>query len=355
LTPRYRLADQVPDKRQAVQASNQLDIKLDGANPIDVLVTFPTNSSLYAPETLSVIAEVHSLLETQRGVANVWSLETLRRWLSEKLGRSDVGTVKQYVDALPNYLVRRFIDANQEAVVIEGRVPDKDASELLAIVNELDQKFDKVRQAHPGYAIATTGLSAIAARSSADMIGKLSRGLTVEFLFVAAFIGLAFRSAPVALAAILPGIFPIVSAGALLAATGEGLQFASVVALTISFGLGLSATIHFLNRMRRERRPGDDPAIAVERATVLIGPALIVTSIVLACGLAVTAFSDLPSLRLFGRLSAFAMLMALTADLLILRPVVTLLIRMFDDGMAARRAIGAPERTVGDDDPVGSV
>ena len=212
-----------------------------------------------------------------------------------------------------------------------------------------------MRKAHPNYVIATTGLSAIAARSSADMIGKLSRGLTVEFLFVAAFIGLAFRSAPVALAAILPGIFPIVSAGALLSATGEGLQFASVVALTISFGLGLSATIHFLNRMRRERLPGDDPAIAVERATVLIGPALIVTSIVLACGLAVTSFSDLPSLRLFGRLSAFAMLMALTADLLILRPVVTLLIRLFDGRTTTRLAAARPERTVRDDDPVGSI
>jgi uncharacterized protein len=170
-------------------------------------------------------------------------------------------------------------------------------------------------------------LSAIAARSSADMIDKLSRGLTIEFLFVAAFIGLAFRSWRVALAALLPGIFPIVAAGALLAAVGEGLQFASVVALTVSFGLGLSATIHFLNRMRRETLPRDDPAIAVERATVLVGPALIITSIVLACGLAVTAFSDLPMLRLFGWLSAFAMLMALTADLLILRPTITFLSR----------------------------
>jgi uncharacterized protein len=52
----------------------------------------------------------------------------------------------------------------------------------------------------------------------------------------------------------------------------------------------------------------------------LMGPALILTSVVLACGLATTAFSDLPSLRLFGWLSAFAMLAALTADLLILRP-----------------------------------
>ena len=58
----------------------------------------------------------------------------------------------------------------------------------------------------------------------------------------------------------------------------------------------------------------------MERATILVGPALILTSVVLACGLAVMVFSDLPSLRLFGWLSAFAMLAALTADLLILRP-----------------------------------
>jgi len=58
---------------------------------------------------------------------------------------------------------------------------------------------------------------------------------------------------------------------------------------------------------------------------VLMGPALILTSVVLACGLAVTVFSDLPSLRLFGWLSAFAMLAALTADFLILRPTMTFL------------------------------
>jgi hypothetical protein len=101
-----------------------------------------------------------------------------------------------------------------------------------------------------------------------------------------------------------------------------------VVALTVSFGLGLSATIHFLNRLRLETTPGVDAALAVERATVLVGPALILTSTVLACGLAVTVLSDLPSLRTFGWLSAFAMIAALIADLLILRPTAVYLFRL---------------------------
>jgi predicted RND superfamily exporter protein len=320
LEPRYRLADQVPDRDQAVKASGRLDVKLTGANPIDVLIEFPKDRSLYAPETLAAIAAVHAIVEKQAGVGNVWSLETLRRWLAEQAGKSDVAMLKQYVDALPEYLVRRFIDAKQDAVVVSGRIPDIDASQLLPVVKALDDKLNALRAAHPGYSFAVTGLAAIAARNSADMIGKMNRGLTIEVAFVAVFIGLAFRSAVVMLVSILPAIFPIVLSGTLLWIMGEGLQFASVVALTVSFGLGLSATIHFLNRLRLEQKPNEDPGIGVQRATVLVGPALILTSVVLACGLAVTVFSDLPSLRLFGWLSAFAMLAALVADLTILRP-----------------------------------
>ena len=338
LEPRYRLADQVPDREQAVAASHRLDAKLNGANPIDVLIEFPRGTSLYAPEALATLAEVHATFEKQPGIANVWSLETLRRWLAEKAGRSDVATLKQYVDMLPEYLTRRFISAEQDAVLVSGRVPDVDASQLLPIIESLDKALDDVRAKHPGYKIAVTGLSAIAARNSALMIKKLNRGLTLEFMFVAAFIGLAFRSFVVMLASVLPGIFPVVLSGTLLWAIGEGLQFASVVALTVSFGLGLSATIHFLNRLRQEERPDEDPAMAVERATVLVGPPLILTSVVLACGLIVTVFSDSPSLRLFGWLSAFAMLAALAADLLILRPTITFLSRL------ARRMTGSTNK-----------
>jgi predicted RND superfamily exporter protein len=341
LEPRYRLADQVPDREQAVQASGRLDAKLTGANPIDVLVTFPKGASLYAPETLATIADVHAIVEKQAGVGNVLSLETLRRWLAEKAGVSDVAVLKEYVDMLPEYLKRRFISHEQDAVLVTGRIPDVDASQLLPVVEKLDKALDSVRMRRPGYTMAVTGLAAIAARNSANMIGKLNRGLTVEMIFVAAFIGLAFRSLYVMLWSILPGIFPIVLSGTVLWALGEGLQFASIVALTVAFGLGLSATIHYLNRLRLEARPDEDPALGVKRATMLVGPALILTSVVLACGLAVTIFSDLPSLRLFGWLSAFAMIAALIGDLLIL-PATVMFVRRIARALRGRPAAPNP-------------
>jgi uncharacterized protein len=328
LKPSYRLADQVPNKAQATEASRRLDEELTGSNPIDVLITFPPAAGLYAPRTLATIADVHKTVETEPGVGNVWSLETLRRWLAEKMGLTGVDVLKRYVDVIPRYLVQRFISKDQNAVIVSGVVPDKNLPTLVPIVDRLDKRLNAVRAAHPGYQIAVTGLSVIAARNSADMINALNRALTVEFVFIAAFIGLAFRSPAIGAACLLPGLFPVVAAGSLLRLLGYGMQFAAVVSLFVSFGLGLSATIHFLNRMVRERKARDDPAVAVERATVLIGPALILTTLVLSCGLAALVFSNLPALRMFGWLSSFAMVAALTGDLLILRPVITAILRL---------------------------
>ena len=91
---------------------------------------------------LQTIADVHAMVEKQAGVGNVWSLETLRRWLAEKAGKPDVATLKQYVDILPEHLMRRFISAEQDAVVVSGRIPDIDASQLLPVVDKLDKALD---------------------------------------------------------------------------------------------------------------------------------------------------------------------------------------------------------------------
>jgi uncharacterized protein len=336
LPPRYRLADQVPDREQAIAASEQLDEKLTGANPLHVMIEYPKDKTLYDLDVLKVIGDVHSMLETQPGVGNVWSLETLRRWLA-KTQEDTPDKLKEYVSILPDYLTKRFLDEKDNAVVVTGRIPDVDVSDLLPVIEKLDGALETIRKENSGYRIVVTGLSAIAARNSATMIGKLNAGLTTEIVFICIFLGLAFRSVMVAFVTILPTLFPVFTAGAVLAASGEGLQFASIVALIVAFGLSLNAAVHYLNRLRLEDHPGEDPAVGVERATVLIGPALVLTSLILAFGLGVTVLSDLPSLRLFGKLSALTLVAALIGDLILL-PASVLLYRRFTRWLRSRRA-----------------
>src|SRR3989440_1174308 len=120
LEPRYRLADQVPDREQALGATGRIDEKLTGANPVHIMIEWKTGEGLFTPVPLEVIAKTHEILEKQAGLGNVWSLESLRRWLREA-GDERVETVQKFVGLLPEHLVRRFIAKEQNAVLVTGR------------------------------------------------------------------------------------------------------------------------------------------------------------------------------------------------------------------------------------------
>ncbi len=327
LEPRYRLADQVPDREQALAASGRIDSKLTGANPFHVMIKWKDGSSLYEPKQLEAIAATHEALEKAAGLGNVWSLESLRRWLKEN-GHDDVESVKKYVGLLPDHLVRRFIAKEGDAVLVTGRLPDIDASQILPLVHKVDEALDPVRKAHPEFEISVTGLPAIAARNSHRMISQLDESIPICVLVAAVLLMFAFRSFFVGVISLLPGLFPVAAAGAMLYVTDGGLEFASVVALLVVFGLGVDALIHFLNRLRIEERVGDAPEAAIRRARILVGPAIILTTIVLAFGLGVTVFSDLPSLRTFGMVCGVTLLASLVADLVFL-PATILVYRRY--------------------------
>lgn len=323
LQPRYRLADQVPDREQALAATGQLDQKLTGANPVHIMIEWKAPHQLYSEPVMDVIKGAHLILEKTAGLGNVWSLQSLRRWLAAQ-GDTRLASVKKFVGYLPKHLVQRFIATDQKSVLVTGRLPDIDSSRILPVIDKIDAALQPLRKAHPDFTISVTGLTAIAARNSSIMIKQLNAKLPLEIVFVSTLIGLAFRSVFVGLISLLPGLFPIVTTGAFLWFGGDGLEFASVVALIVVFGLGVDSLIHFLNRLRLEEREGEDPALAIRRARVLVGPALILTTIVLTFGLGVTVLSDLPSLRLFGKVSAMTLMAALLGDLVFLPATIVL-------------------------------
>lgn len=339
LEPRYRLADQVPDQEQALAGSARLDKKLTGANPVHVMIELPQLHSdsaqpaaLYDAETLQAIADAHRILEERAGLGNVWSIDSLRRWLAEAGDDSDE-TVKRYVSILPEHLVRRFISEDERAVLVTARLPDIDASEILPVVEKIDRELNPVRTAHPEYRISVTGLPAIAARNSATLISELNWGLVGDMFVIFIFLGLALRSVLAGVTSVLPSLFPIFATGALLWAAGEGLQFASIVAITVAFSLAIDSTIHFLNRYHLEEdRLGvgrGNHIEALRQTAHHIGPAVVLTTIVLALGLGVTMLSDLPSLRLFGQLTAVCLFASLIAQLVILPATIALYRRFF--------------------------
>lgn len=338
LEPQYRLADQVPDKEQALSANDSIDQKLTGANPVHIMIEWTGDQSIYDAATLDVIAAAHKVLEERAGLGNVWSLESLRRWL-RAAGNDDIETIKKYAEVLPQHLRYRFLAKDGKAVLVTGRLPDVDASKILPVVERIDKALAAVRTAHPNYQVSVTGLPAIAARNSAKLIGELNWGLIGDMFVIFIFLGIALRSVLSGLASVLPSLFPIFATGAILSIFADGLQFAAIIAITVAFALAIDSTIHFLNRFNlEEQRLGLKPEDgsrqsgcydALVATASHIGPAVVLTTIVLALGLGVTMLSDLPSLRLFGRLAAVCLGASVIGQLIILPASIALYRRTF--------------------------
>ena len=297
LEPRYRLADQVPDREQALGATGRIDQKLTGANPVHVMIEWKTGTPLYSPGPLEVDRQGargagEGGRPRQRLVAGKPAALAARRRATTASRRC-----RSTSAILPEHLVRRFIAKEGNAVLVTGRLPDVDSSRILPVVEKIDRALDDLRKQIRDFRISVTGLPAVAARNSARMIAQLKEACRSAWPSPPCCSAIAFRSVFVGLVSLLPGLFPVVASGALSVVEGGGLEFASVVALLVVFGLGIDALIHFFNRLSLEERVEPSAELAIRRARVLVGPAIILTTLVLAFGLGVTVFSDLPSLR----------------------------------------------------------
>jgi hypothetical protein len=315
--PHYRLSDIAPPRQQSATVSASIESKLAGIYPLQVLVQWPDGLTIESKRVLGAVSEVHELLERRHLVRNVWSLESLQRWLgADQL--SPASDLRAYLGLLPANLKDRLVNEPQRAAMVAGFIPDLEAKEVLVLRNEVETALLTVRARYPEISFSVTGLSVLSSARSVDVIGQLNRSLFFAVATVIVLIGVTFRSIQAALLSVLPSQFALVATGALLYTLGWGLEYASIMALTIAYGLAVDDTIHFLSRFQREQNQRQSAARAAYDTVTRIGPIVMTSTLVLMAGMAVTGLSGVPPTRTFGQLTIATLLFALVGIMIIL-------------------------------------
>ena len=138
---------------------------------------------------------------------------------------------------------------------------------------------------------------------------------------------LVLRDLRLGLIALVPNILPMVAAFALWGALVGNVSFAATIVATLTFGIVVDDTIHFLTRYKMLREDGHSPQVAAKTAVSTVGAALVVTSLALIAGFAAFGWSGFLVNQHFGLLSAFTIGFALLADILFLPPLLVWLDR----------------------------
>ncbi len=196
-----------------------------------------------------------------------------------------------------------------------------------ARIVEFEQQAQDWLMAHaPAMQAPGSGVTVMFAHIGQNNIRSMLTGSLVALFSISLTLMLALRSWRLGLVSLVPNAFPSLIAFGLWGLFVQEVNLAVAAIFSISLGIVVDDTVHFLSKYLRARQAGHKSAEdAVRYAFSTVGTALLVTTSILCLGFGILGFSDFVVNEITGLLTAITILIALLYDLLFLP---TLLLRL---------------------------
>ncbi|MHC4235706.1 MAG: MMPL family transporter, partial [Planctomycetota bacterium] len=175
----------------------------------------------------------------------------------------------------------------------------------------------------PAYSIDVTGLYYFYAKLVSGLLRDQYRSfaLTVPAVFVALLI--TFRSVKTAAVAMIPNLLPIFFCLGTMGWLDIPVNMTTAMMLSVTLGIAVDDTVHYLWRFRDEFRRHGDYRAALTATSASVGRACVFTTVVIAGGFWILLLSQFLPTAYFGGLVGFTMLGTLAADLVLLPVLIT--------------------------------
>ena len=168
-----------------------------------------------------------------------------------------------------------------------------------------------------------TGTGHLLDKNMSSLAKNLTFGLVIAILLVSLLMGFLYKSVRIVLIAIVPNVFPLLMLAAVLGFVGIDLKVSTAIIFTISFGIAVDDTIHFMSKFKLELNKGKTFLYALKRTYLSTGRAIVLTTLILCSGFLLLMLSDFLGTFYVGLLLSLTLLFALISDLFIL-PVLLL-------------------------------
>ncbi|MDP1797805.1 MAG: MMPL family transporter, partial [Planctomycetaceae bacterium] len=182
------------------------------------------------------------------------------------------------------------------------------------------QLIEKVRTAaqHHFPDAKVTGLYVLLANVITSLMDDQLTSFITSAVGIFVCVALATRSWAVGVIALFPNLFPLVLVVGGMGWCGVPINIGTAMIASVSFGLTVDASLHYLAEYLELRRAGCDHLAAVLATHGNVGRALVFSNLALIFGFAVLALSNFIPLVYFGVLVSLAMIGGLVGNLVLL-------------------------------------
>jgi len=318
------------DDRYAFRTESEtIQDNLTGLDSVSFVFEAQDGQTIFDPEFLKSIERFNDWLDTQPNVQGVNSVASLIASIHKSFNEDDpafdrVADTEEanaqllflYEMSLPVGLdLTSVIDISQTKTLLNVGLQTDHSRDLRGFASAAEawllENTPQIATKAEGASITFANLSA---RNNAQMV----YGLILVLLVVSATMMVSLRSLKYGAISLVPNVIPAVLAfGAWNWLVGD-VNLGSTIVTTMTFGIVVDDTVHFLMHYLRLKRSGSSTDAALRGTFSVVGTAIIVTTFTLSAGFFVMSQSGFAINQHVGLLTVFVVGFALISDLTLL-------------------------------------
>jgi len=282
------------------------------------------DSYWYNSFQLKTVAKIHDYLESLNEAGKVVSIATTVDVMQTLNDDEELDTFflsllyKKIPQDVKDALFTPYLSADGNQIRISFRVfesyPELKRNNL---IKKIETDLIKTIGLKPSQ-VRLTGLLVLYNNVLESLFRSQILTIGVVFLAIMAMFLVLFRSLKIAFVAIMPSMLASGSVLGLMGWLGIPLDVMTITIAAICIGIGVDHSIHYIHRFRSENNQQTSAKVAIERSHASTGKAIFYTSIIIVVGFSILGLSNFIPTIYFGIFTAFAMLIALIANLTLL-------------------------------------
>ncbi len=336
ITTNYKIESNLPRKGKVTTDFKYFEKNYGGFRPMEFAITSQGSFNALDFEVQREIERLENKLRTEKKFSSIASVTMMQKSIERMNGRNKVEaynfpqTKKRFernqkmLKNLPNVGNNVLISKDLKKARISTRISDIGADNISLLGKNLDQWIKENINLNI-ISVRRTGTGVLVDKNAHYVRESLIYGLGLALGIISLLMGLLYKDVKMLVISLIPNIFPLLFAAALMGFIGVEMEAGISIVFAIVFGIAVDDTIHFLSKFKLAKSDGLSTEEALKVTFVETGKAITLTTIVLFFGFLVMLFSSNPGSVNVGLLISTTLISAVVCDLTLL----PLLLRRF--------------------------
>lgn len=319
------------DRFEFRRDADAIQSQLTGTDSLNFSFKAPDGEGVFDPDFLRDVSAFSDWLQQQEGVVSVSGIGDIISRMNKSLNEDNeafekLGETREqnaqlmmfYELSLPVGLdINNMIDVDRIRTRVIAIVRASHSQQLRDLARASE---DWLRENTPDTTAGAVGGSIAFSKVSERNNAQMLVGLGVVLVLVSAILMFTLKSLSFGIISLAPNLLPAILAFGFWGMTYRDVNLGSTVVTTMTFGIVVDDTVHFLMNYMKSRKKFPVRE-ALQETFSTVGAAIVITSVALIAGFLVMATSGFAVNTHIGALTAIVIGFALAADLLFLPSV----------------------------------